>query len=256
MLIHRNSTTNRVPPAFAVPSPRAPRVLLYPALARGHEHANAALSIPPSPLYVGLGTNAHSTRASAHDAPRLVVRLSARRKIIRVDIPHVPFRGAARRPEKEQTSPQRSKVPTPPPHARTSSLPPLNRRCRSKHSTRVAAPGSDQSACTSALNRAPGSAQSFAKACGAAVLDGIPGLSRLCAVSGYSARLPTRSVYKLRRLTQPGTLSCTGPRCFVLPIRRRRLSRRGRRSHTKRSCHRIPTRMRRKMRRWPRAHCL
>ena len=124
MLIHRNSTTNRVPPAFAVPSPRAPRVLLDPALAHGHEHANAALSIPPSPLYVGLGTNAHSTRASAHDAPRLVVRLAARRKIIRVDIPHVPFRGAARRPEKEQTSPQRSKVPTPPPHARTSSLPP------------------------------------------------------------------------------------------------------------------------------------
>ena len=81
LLIHRNSTTNRVPPAFAVPSPRAPRVLLDPALAHGHEHANAALSIPPSPLYVGLGTNAHSTRASAHDAPRLVPRLAARRKI-------------------------------------------------------------------------------------------------------------------------------------------------------------------------------
>jgi len=221
LLIHRNSTTNRVPPAFAVPSPRAPRVLLDPALARGHEHANAALSIPPSPLYVGLGTNAHSTRASAHDAPRLVVRLAARRKIIRVDIPHVPFRGAARRPEKEQTSPQRS----PPPHARTSSLHPpasLFFPC----SRRQAPPR--RRAGTSARNRAPGSAQSFAKACGAAVLNGIPGLSRLCAVSGYSARLPTRSVYKLRRLTQPGTLSCTGPRCFVLPIRRRRLSRRGR----------------------------
>ena len=29
-----------------------------------------------------------------------------------------------------------------------------------------------------------------------------------------SAHLPTRSVCKLRRLTQPCTLSCTGPRCF------------------------------------------
>ncbi len=48
----------------------------------------------------------------------------------------------------------------------------------------------------------------------AAFLDGIPGMRCLCAVSGYSARLPTRPVCKLRRLTQPCTLSCTGPRCF------------------------------------------
>ena len=42
---------------------------------------------------------------------------------------------------------------------------------------------------------------------------GKPGLRRFGAVAGYSARLPTRSMHTLRRLTRPCTLSCTGPQC-------------------------------------------
>jgi hypothetical protein len=42
---------------------------------------------------------------------------------------------------------------------------------------------------------------------------GKPGLRRFGAVAGYSARLPTRSMHKLRQLTRPCTLSCTGPQC-------------------------------------------
>jgi hypothetical protein len=254
-----NSHASLVSPSIAAQS-RSPHSHVCPFLGSPHLEQNSAcfggLRPDVSVLHTHTHTNTqththtHNSRSSCVCVHTCVCVMEQDSGIDteRVDIPHVPFRGAARRPEKEQTSPQRS----PPPHARTSSLHPpasLFFPC----SRRQAPPR--RRAGTSARNRAPGSAQSFAKACGAAVLDGIPGLSRLCAVSGYSARLPTRSVYKLRRLTQPGTLSCTGPRCFVLPIRRRRLSRRGR-SHTKISCHLIPTRIRQRMRRWPRAHCL